>query len=267
VAGRGPRSERDARRRAHSQNFLHSSAVASELVADAEIVESDLVVDIGAGSGVLTAALANAARKVVAIEVDPALASGLRERFSRDTRVTVLEADALAVPLPGEPFRVLASLPFAKTTPILRRLLDDPGAGPARADVIVQWEAGVKRIQTPPRNVLTIQWSPWWRFSVTRRVAAECFRPIPAVDAAFVSIRRRSEPLLDPAQRDAFSAFVRRAFERVQVPLVRTLASDASPHHVRRAIARVGAHRDARPSDLASHQWVRLFRALPAGRE
>lgn len=264
MAGRRPRSERDARRRAHSQNFFHSSALADELVTDAGITTSDLLVDIGAGSGTLTAALATAARHVRAIELDPVWASRLRERFARNPRVTVIEGDVLATPLPSEPFRVFASLPFARTTSILRRLLDDPGTALTRADVIVQWEAAAKRILLPPRSALTIQWSPWWRFSITRRISAGCFRPVPSVDAALVTIERRREPLLDPAQREGFVELVREGFERVQVPLSRALARDGSAQ-VRRALARSGVSRDAKAYELSSFQWVKTFRFLRAG--
>lgn len=260
MAGRRPRSERDARRRAHGQNFLHSQALARELIADAGVGRLDLVVEIGAGSGTLTEALARVARSVVAIEVDPTWASRLRERFAGNRQVTVVEADALTAALPHEGFRIFGSVPFGRTTAILRRILDDRHL--TRADLVVQWEAGYKRILLPPRNALTIEWSPWWTFAVTRRISAVLFRPVPSVDAALLSIERRPEPLLDRSQRERFVALVREGFHRPQVPLARALRQQQSEGSVRRALEREGASGGATAPDLSARQWIGLYRLL-----
>jgi 23S rRNA (adenine-N6)-dimethyltransferase len=131
------RRARTARRsgRAPSQHFLRR-AVANELVRDARLRQDDLVVDLGAGTGRLTAELARAARRVVAVELDPGLAARLTGRWAN---VEVVEADARDVHLPREPFRVVANLPFAgrrrscatcSTTqvPLVRRASSSSGA-------------------------------------------------------------------------------------------------------------------------------------------
>lgn len=262
VSGRRARSERDARRRSLSQNFLRSPAIAAELVAEAEILRSELVVEIGAGSGILTRALAASAGSVMAIEVDAALASRLRERFGSDPRVRIVEGDVRSTSLPHDPFRVVASLPFGQMTQILRHLLDDLRTPLTRADVIVQWEAAWKRILVPPRIVLTICWAPWWRFSITHRIPARSFRPVPAVDAAVLAIERRAQPLLPPSQRPRFEALVRAGFHRTQLPLSRALARHASAATVNRALGTVGAYRGATAADLSARQWVDLFGSI-----
>ena len=75
------------------------------------MARDDLVVDVGAGTAVLTRALLDAGARVVAVERDAALAAGLRARFGGD--ISVVEADVLDWPLPGGPFAVVANLPFA----------------------------------------------------------------------------------------------------------------------------------------------------------
>ena len=84
------------------------------------------MLDIGAGEGVLTAELARRAGRVRAVEIESALVARLRRRFAAAPNVEVVGGDALLVPLPDEPFRVVANIPFNRTTAILRRLLDDP---------------------------------------------------------------------------------------------------------------------------------------------
>jgi 23S rRNA (adenine-N6)-dimethyltransferase len=211
VAAHRGRSSRDARRRALGQNLLASQALAERLVAAAGVVRGDLVVEIGAGRGVLTAALARRARRVLAIELDPDWAAGLRERFARSPHVQVVEGDALTAALPREPFRVVANLPFARTTALLHRLLDDPSLPLQRADLVLQWEVARKRAGEP-RSVVSAAWSPWWSARLGGRLPRTAFRPVPAVDAGVLVVERRPEPLLPPVTADAYAAFVRALF-------------------------------------------------------
>jgi 23S rRNA (adenine-N6)-dimethyltransferase len=211
VAARRGRTPRDARRRAYAQNFLASRALASQLVRDARVERSDLVVEVGAGRGVLTAELARRAKKVQAIELDPAWAQRLREGFAENQRVEVIEADVLRVQLPTKPFRLVASLPFNITTRLLRRVLNDPEIPLVRADLIVQWEVARKRAGRP-RTALSASWSPWWRFRIGRKIPRTAFRPRPAVDAGVLVVERRPDPLLPTDVSEAFASFVQSLF-------------------------------------------------------
>ncbi len=134
----------------------------------------------------MTRALARRALRVIAVEPDPAWAKRLR-----DHGVRVIERDFLAVTLPREPFRIFGSLPFARTTDILHRLLDDPALPMRRADVIVQWEVAVKRAAVPPVTLVSTAWAPWWEMHLARRIPAAMFRPVPRVDAGLLVITRR----------------------------------------------------------------------------
>ena len=121
--------------RPSGQHFLRSRVIAAELVEQAGIGDGDLVLEIGAGTGRLTEALASRGGRVLAVELDPELVARLSRTYSRNPRITVVEADAMAVRLPERPFRAFGNLPFGVTTQLLRRLLDDPTSPLARADV------------------------------------------------------------------------------------------------------------------------------------
>ncbi len=171
----------------------------------------DFVVEIGAGSGAITAALARRGAEVLAIEVDPVWAESLRRNFTRAGagRVRVVASDFFAVPLPRQPFRVVACLPFGQTTAILGRLLSEPHGDLRRLDVIVQWEVARKRSATPASTLRSTAWAPWWEFRLGRRLAATDFRPVPRVDGGVLVVTRREPPLLPPAMSTRYEAFVR----------------------------------------------------------
>jgi 23S rRNA (adenine-N6)-dimethyltransferase len=194
------------------QHFLGSARLAARLVADAGVGRGDRVVDLGAGTGVLTAALAATDAVVLAVEIDPTLAFGLARRFEDVPNVTVMRADARDVPLPLNPFRVVANPPFGHTAAILHRLLDDPAGGLTRADVVVQWQVARHRARVGDgtlADLVGITWAPWWRFRRGRRLPAASFRPRPAVDAAILTIIRLDRPALPPTEFGPYADFVR----------------------------------------------------------
>jgi 23S rRNA (adenine-N6)-dimethyltransferase len=257
--------QRAVRRRIFSQNFLVDRRVIETLVEASGTGEGDLVADIGAGNGLIAEALATRGARVLAVERDPALARRLRARFGAGSGVTVVEADALTMTLPDEPFAVVANIPFGITTKILRRLLSQP-AGMVRADVIVQAEVARKRAAGGRGTLLNATWEPWFEFATGARIPAAAFRPRPRVDAAVLIVRRRNEPLLDPALRRDYEAFVTAAFSAAR-PTVASAVSGMIGRARFAALAReLGFAVDALPGHLSAGAWVGLFRAVRQSR-
>jgi len=112
-----------------------SDGYARRLVATAGVSSGDLVIDIGAGTGAITAALVDAGARVIAVELHARRAHELRRRFD-GAPVKVVNADGVDLRLPRRPFRVVANPPFAITTGLLKRLTA-PGSRLVRGDLIV----------------------------------------------------------------------------------------------------------------------------------
>jgi 23S rRNA (adenine-N6)-dimethyltransferase len=213
-------------------------------VRDAGVGEGDLVVDLGAGSGRLTAELARAAQRVIAIELDARWAKHLRGRWPN---VAVVEWDAACVALPREPFRVVANLPFSSTTAILRHLLDDPCVPLLRADVIVEWPVALKRSLPWPSTVNDVVWGAWYSTSLARRLPRSAFEPPPSVDAGVLVAERRASPLVPERFAREYRRFVAGCFRRG----LRSVVPG-------RALRRSGVA-GAAPRELDPHQWAALF--------
>jgi 23S rRNA (adenine-N6)-dimethyltransferase len=258
------------RRRELGQNFLKDKRVARLIVDESGVGKDDLVVEFGAGGGMLTRQLARKVRRVIAVECDPSWALHLRERFSDDENVRVVQGDALTVALPGEPFRVVANVPFYATTSILHRLLDDPTSPLDEAHLLVQRQVAFKHARASPTTLKTLTWSPWYGFYAGLELPADAFHPKPKVDACLLRAARRDPPLVAPHHRHPFRALVRLAFDGRR----NTVGKVLRPVFTRTQICRLardnGFSPDSFPSMLDVHQWAGVFgfmiRAVPQDR-
>ena len=160
---------------------------AERLVADAGVSSGELVLDIGAGTGALTAALAERGARVIAFELHPQRLAALRTRFAGDHGVTVVKADVADLRLPRRPFRVVANPPFAQTSAVLGRLLA-PGSRLERADLVVQQQAAQR--WAAGRAPGAGRWARVWDARAGRRLPRNAFDPPPRCDCAVLRLTR-----------------------------------------------------------------------------
>jgi 23S rRNA (adenine-N6)-dimethyltransferase len=170
-------------------------SAAARLVRHAGVAAGELVLDLGAGLGAVTRPLARTGARVIAVERDERIGAKLRRRMAGWDNVTVVIGDALWVPLPHRPFRVVANIPFSITTPLLRRLVDSRLVA---ADVVVEVRAG-RRLVSAAAGGGRPELAGWHRrfaFSLGSFLPREQFQPAPPVDAVVLRLRRRQHPAM-----------------------------------------------------------------------
>ncbi len=166
---------------------------AMRLVRAAGIAPGDLVVDVGAGGGALTAQLLAAGAKVIAVELHPERARRLRQRFG--SSVIVVQVDAADLRLPKRGFRVVANPPFGVTSALLRRLLSR-GSRMLSADLVLpaytaaRWAGG--------RGSGVARWSGTYQARVVARLPPSAFRPPPPMVTAVLRLERHGRSGADP---------------------------------------------------------------------
>jgi 23S rRNA (adenine-N6)-dimethyltransferase len=251
--------DRRRNRRELGQNFLRDSRIARWITAESGVGRDDLVVELGAGGGMLTRQLARVAGLVMAVEYDPYWALRLRERFSDDGNVLVVHEDALKVELPEEPFTVVANVPFCATTSILHRLLDDPTSPPESVYLVVQKQVALKHARPKPTTLKTLNWSPWYGFSAGLELPPDAFHPKPEVAACLMVAAKRGPPLVEPCYRHLFLGLVCQAFEGRGNSVGRVLRPTFTRTQLRRLAKDNRFTLDSSPSMLTVRQWASLF--------
>jgi 23S rRNA (adenine-N6)-dimethyltransferase len=240
-----------------AQNLFASPAPARTLVRLAAISPGERVYDLGAGTGLITSALAAAGAQVIAVERDPNLARKLRARFAAAPGVSVLEADLAEVGFRA-PFKVVANPPFNRTAVLLRRLLEGAPA-PEAAALVLQREAARKWAGLSRPTAVSLAAAPWFELAVSEPFRRRDFTPAPGVDVALLTITRRARPQLPHAARSRWAAFVRQVLARPQPDARRALRPFLSQLQWRRLAAEFGLPPDARLAELGYDDWLAVF--------
>jgi 16S rRNA (adenine1518-N6/adenine1519-N6)-dimethyltransferase len=249
--------------RALGQNFVVDPNTVRRIARLADVGPGTPVVEIGAGLGSLTLALAETGAPVTAVEIDRHLRPILEEVVD-GLDVTVVGGDAMALDwdalLHGHPSWVLvANLPYNVATPLVLDLLRDVPAI-ERMLVMVQLEAGERLVAaagTPAYGIPSVKVALRATARLVGKVSPDVFLPRPRVDSALVEIVRRPTLAVD-ADPDQLVALVEKAFNQRRKMLRRSLAGVVSPEQFEAA----GIDPQDRPERLAVEDWGRLTRAV-----
>jgi 16S rRNA (adenine1518-N6/adenine1519-N6)-dimethyltransferase len=247
-----------APRRDLGQNFVADPNTVRRIAHLADIGPGDRVVEIGAGLGSLTLALAETGADVTAIEVDHGLVEVLTDVVGGSERVRIVEADATRLDwdqlLGGRDGWVLvANLPYNVATPLVADVLDDVPAI-SRMLVMVQREVAERlaaQPRTPAYGAVSVKVAYWAQARIVGDVPASVFVPRPNVDSALVAINRRRPPDIAP---EPLFTLVRTAFNQRRKMLRRSLREVVSPEQ----FAAAGVEPTARPEELGLDDWCRL---------
>jgi 16S rRNA (adenine1518-N6/adenine1519-N6)-dimethyltransferase len=249
-----------------SQNFLIDGNILNKIVAAAEVIPGERVLEIGAGPGALTQKLLEAGAYVDAVELDLPFAQALHRLQTEDGRLKVHQGDIMKVNLDEiihqGPIKVIANLPYRLTTPILTLLLP-------RHDLIssltlmVQDEVAHRLTSKPGHpdygfsTIFTAFWSdPSYLF----RVSPHCFYPKPKVHSAMIRMKLRPPPF--PVDNNIFLAMTQAAFHQRRKMLRNTLQDLFPDVNLEEVLSEVGVNPKARAEALTLEDFVRLYEKL-----
>jgi 16S rRNA (adenine1518-N6/adenine1519-N6)-dimethyltransferase len=249
------------------QHFLTDRTVLAAIVDGVEPPAGDTIVEIGPGRGVLTDELARLPNGIVAIEIDHLLSEKLKQRYSSNDRVKIIEADVLEVDfasVSNGPFVVAGNVPYYITTPILFHVLRRPL--PRHIVLLVQREVA-ERIVAPPGSrqygALSVNVQVVADAEIIRHVPPGAFSPPPKVDSAVIRIIPRRESIVGDDEAARFRGFVQGLFgmRRKQIGNVLRSVTRLSPGEAVSVLENLGIDSRARPETLSVRDFVALMRA------
>ncbi len=253
------------------QHFLYDTALLTSLVASTGVGKADSVLEIGPGSGMLTACLCQAAGQVLAVEVDETVLPLLRVALEPYPNATVVQGDirqqnlqALCAPL-GPDFYVIANIPYNVTTPIFELLLGS-GLPIRQISVMVQQEVADKLLAAPSTasyGLLSVKAQYYGQPSLACRVPAACFTPPPKVDSAFVNLPLRKEPPLPVLDEKLLFSLVKAGFGLRRKTLTNAVKGvlPLDMEALRQVLESLGLSPTVRGEALGVEDWIRFANA------
>ncbi len=255
------------------QHFLTDPNVTRKILRAVDAGAEDVIVEIGAGLGVLTRELAEQARKVYAVEIDRGLAEILAEELALLDNVTVKVQDILNVDLGeiarsegAERVRVVGNLPYCITAPILLWITGRAGLI-SDAHLMMQMEVA-DRIAAPPGGAdygpLTVAVQFWSEPEVLFRVSPGCFSPQPGVESAFVRLRMSGAARVDVRDEAFYFDLVRKVFSQRRKMLKNSLLQleGVDEHRIKTVQTKTGLDLHRRPQELSLEMFADLAREL-----
>ena len=242
----------------YAQNFLKDSSLIASLLDKSSISSDDAVWEIGPGKGIITEQLALRCKQVVAIEKDPYLSTLLLQKFADRPNVTIHQGDFLHYPLPRQPYKVFANIPFNITTPIVAKLTAWEYS-PQDTYLIMQREAAEMFLGKPHETLRTILLKPWFEMEIVHRFERKDFIPAPRVDVVMLRLRKRGPPLIHSTERQCFRDFIVYIFTTWRPTLKSTLKSIFTRHQLKDMQRALDTDLDGTPTSLSFEQWLNLF--------
>jgi 16S rRNA (adenine1518-N6/adenine1519-N6)-dimethyltransferase len=249
------------------QNFLTDPGLRDAIAKSAGLTRDDAVLEVGAGVGTLTLAIAPLCRELIAVEVDRDLMAALQDVIAGHQNVRVAQTDVLrfdfgaAFPQGNE--IVVGNIPYNLTGALIRKLLDTRSK-PRRLSLVVQREVAERWTATAGASLATVAVQVFTTARLVFTIPAAAFTPPPRVDSALVALDVRAVPAVGVQDLNRFFRLVEAVFQFRRKQLGGTLARVAGvggPEASRR-LSELGIDPSRRPQTLSLPEWEALYQGF-----
>lgn len=260
----------------YGQNFLIDTHVLDKIIAASQITKEDMILEIGPGIGTMTQYLCEAAREVIAVEIDKKLIPILEDTLSEYQNITILNEDILKVDIneivelknQGKAIKVVANLPYYITTPIIMGLFESHV--PIESITVMVQKEVADRMQVGPGTKdygalsLAVQYyaAPY----IVANVPPNCFMPRPNVGSAVIRLIRHKQPPVDVKDEKLMFQLIRASFNQRRKTLLNGLYNSSElsygKEEIQEAIASLGVGDNIRGEALTLEQFAKLSNIL-----
>lgn len=242
-----------------AQNFIKYPRLVKELLDSADLNNSDFVLEIGPGKGIITTQLAKIVGRVVAVEVDDKLASDLKLKYNREYNIKIIHQDFLDYELPKEPYKVFSNIPFSKTSEILSKFLEAE-LMPESMYLIMQKETAEKFAGLPHETQSSILTKPFFEIEILGEIDRTNFLFKPQVHIVFVKFTKRSLFYIKEENRAEFRKFVIYGFNQWKMTLSEAFKK-VFTYVQRKRLEKSLKFGGLKPSEVSFDTWLILFKS------
>ena len=251
------------------QHFLYDEDLIAHLVDSTGITIDDTVLEIGAGSGMLTAELCRKAKKVVAVEVDEQVLPFLKLKTSEFNNLKIVQGDIRKLDINSicsdleKPFYVIANIPYNITTSIFE-LLFNCNLPIKQISVMIQKEVAEKLEAKPSTSQFSYLSLHCQYYSIPETICivpASAFTPPPKVDSAFITLHMRDKPPMPVLNEKCLFRLMKASFQMRRKTLTNALKSVTEAPKLKIALEKCGLSPTIRGETLCIEQWITLANA------
>lgn len=242
------------------QHLLNNKEVIKDIINIARISKGDLVLEFGAGKGAITNDLSNRARKVLAVEYDQKFIKKLDQLELKNT--VIIKQDILKISLPREPFIVVSNIPYAITTPIMKKLLNNPLSSFQRGVLLMEKGAAKRFTSNYVKDPYVIAWRMWFDIQYVKGISRKNFSPPPKVDSAMVKINRKANPIVPYSDYLVFWGLVDYVLKNPQLSLDYALRGAFTVPQIKRLKRNLRLKNEIPVAELTEEQWGILYETM-----
>ena len=243
------------KRKAYSQNFVKNPSLIRYIIDFIPLPPNSLVLDLGAGEGIITKELVARGYRVQAIELDPDLYTQLQD--SLGDKATIINQDIRKITYPSESFAIISNPPFAIFSELIKGLYSANNS-PESALIFGQKEAIERIIGKTEQSIISIILNSLYRCEIVYNFEADDFSPKPNVDIKLLRLEKLNTPIWEVKYN--YIKFISYAFSQQKSNLGKNLESIFTYEQWKRLAKTHQFHIQARPQELSINQWKGLYR-------
>ncbi|MGP4041841.1 23S ribosomal RNA methyltransferase Erm [Gracilibacillus sp. D59] len=244
------------------QHLMHNKKLINDIVDLTKVNIDETVLELGAGKGALTTILNQRAGKVLAVEYDKKFVNILEIKTENCPNTTIIHQDILKIYLPKEKFIVVSNIPYSITTPIMKKLLNNPLSNFQRGVIVMEKGAAKRFTSRLVKNPYVIAWRMWFDIRYVKGISRKNFSPPPRVDSALITINRKVRPIVPIADYLIFWGMADYVLKNPQLSIDLALRGVFTPPQIKHLKRNLGIKNDFPVSSLSEQQWGIIFETM-----
>lgn len=239
----------------YSQNLYTNKEKLKETIKLSEINFSDIVLDIGAGTGTITEELSGYAKQVIAYELDQKYSRELEEKFNNSSNIILKNENFLNIELPRKEFKIFSNIPFFITTDIINKITD-VNSKLEEAFLFVQKESAERFAGEPKNTQIATILSFMYEIKIREKFQKKDFKPMPNVDIVLLNIRRKD---FNKKDFQLYRDFITYIFNQMNYSVLDTFKKLFTYKQLKYINQYLNKNRYSKPTDIPLDYYLNIF--------